>query len=90
MGNFESLINHINDRLYTASLDGTFFEIEAIGFRLEGGVSQVIHELRQNGVIEGEVFLVEGESPVPYLLEALEAYEFLNDIAGKEGTTKTS
>lgn len=89
MSNLESLITQINDRLYTATLDGTFFEIEAIGFRLEGGVSQVIHEIRQNGIIDGELFLVEGESPVPYLLEALETHEFIKDVAGKEGTTKS-
>lgn len=89
MSRLESLITKVNDRLYTATLDGTFFEIEAIGFRFEGGVSQVIHEIRQNGVIESELSLVEGENPVPYLLEVLEAHEFLNDVAGEEGTTKS-
>lgn len=89
MSKFEELISKVNDRLYVATLDGTFFEIEAIGFRLEGGVSQVIHEIRQNGVIDGELFLIEGESPVPYLIEALEAHEFLKDIAGEEGTAKS-
>lgn len=87
MSELEPLISKVSDRLYTATLDNVFFEIEAIGFRFEGGVSQVVHELRLNGIIEGELYLVEGESPVPYLLEALEAHEFMNDLAGKEGTT---
>lgn len=89
MSPLESLVQQVNDRLYTASMKNTFFEVEAIGFRFEGGVSQVVHEIRQNGIIEGELHLVEGESPVPYLIEALEAHEFLNDIAGREGTAKT-
>lgn len=89
MSNLEALVTRVNDRLYTATLDGNFFEIEAIGFRLEAGVSQVIHEIRQNGVIDGELYLVEGESPVPYLVEALEAHEFLRNVASQEGTAKS-
>jgi hypothetical protein len=89
MTDFGSFVQEVNDRLYTATLPDAFFEVEAIGFRLEGGVSQVIHEIRQNGVIDGELYLVEGESPVPYLIEALEAHEFLKSIAGVEGTAKS-
>ena len=88
MSETKRVVEKISDRLHTSTTPGNFFEIEAVGFTLDKGMPKIIHEIRRNGVIEETVNLEEGTDPIPYLLTLIETHEFLEEVAGKEGTAK--